>query len=248
MKKLLVATALLALSATASLAADVNVFAAASMKGALDEIGAAFKAKTGTGIVATYAASGPLAKQIEAAAPADVFISADEKWMDELAGKNLIKADTRKDIIGNSLVVVKQKDAKIDVDPAKLAAALGDDKLVIGDPKSVPAGNYAQSALTKLGEWDGLQKNIVMQDNVRSALALVSRGEAKLGIVYGSDVLSDPKTEVAASFPEDSHAPVRYPAAIVAASQNDSAKAFVDFLQSDDAAAIFKKDGFATLH
>ena len=217
------------------------------MKGALDEIGAAFKAKTGTGIVATYAASGPLAKQIEAAAPADVFISADEKWMDELAGKNLIKADTRKDIAGNSLVVVKQKDAKIDVDPARLAAALGDEKLVIGDPKSVPAGSYAQAALTKLGAWDGLQKNIVMQDNVRSALALVSRGEAKLGIVYGSDVLADPKTEIAATFAEDTHAPVAYPAAVVRASTNDNAAAFVQFLQGDEAAAIFKKDGFKTM-
>ena len=248
MKKLLVATALLALTATSAFAADVNVFAAASMKGALDEIGAAYKTKTGNGIVATYAASGPLAKQIEAAAPADVFISADEKWMDELAGKNLIKADTRKDIAGNSLVIVKQKDAKMDVDPAKLAAALGDDKLVIGDPKSVPAGNYAQSALTKLGEWDGLQKNIVMQDNVRAALALVSKGEAKLGIVYGSNVLADPKTEVAATFAEDTHAPVTYPAAVVAASTNDQAAAFVQFLQGDEAAAIFKKDGFTTLH
>jgi molybdate transport system substrate-binding protein len=246
MKKIILAATILALSATISLATDVNVFAAASMKGALDEVGAAFKAKTGAAIVATYAASGPLAKQIEAAAPADVFISADEKWMDELAGKNLIKADTRKDIAGNSLVVVKQKDAKIDVDAAKLSAALGDDKLVIGDPKSVPAGSYAQAALTKLGEWDGLQKNIVMQDNVRAALALVSRGEAKLGIVYGSDVLADPKTEVAATFAEDTHAPVRYPAAVVSASQNESAQTFIDFLQSDDAAAIFKKNGFST--
>jgi len=248
MKKLLVAIALLALTATSAFAADVNVFAAASMKGALDEIGAAYKAKTGNGIVATYAASGPLAKQIEAAAPADVFISADEKWMDELAGKNLIKADTRKDIAGNSLVVVQQKGAGLKVDAAKLADALGDDKLVIGDPKSVPAGSYAQSALTKLGEWDGLQKNIVMQDNVRAALALVSKGEAKLGIVYGSDVPSDPKTEVAATFAEDTHAPVAYPAAVVAASTNDKAAAFVQFLQGDEAAAIFKKDGFTTLH
>ncbi|WP_196503569.1 molybdate ABC transporter substrate-binding protein [Aestuariivirga litoralis] len=248
MKKLFAATAIFALTATSAFAADVNVFAAASLKGALDEIGAAYKAKSGNGIVATYAASGALAKQIEAAAPADVFISADKKWMDELASKNLIKPDTRHDIAGNTLVVVKQKDAKIDVKADKLAEALGDEKLVIGDPKSVPAGNYAQATLTKLGEWDGLQKNIVLQDNVRSALALVSKGEAKLGIVYGSDVLSDPKTEVAATFADDSHAPIVYPAAVVAASANDGAAGFVEFLQSPEAEAILKKDGFTTLH
>lgn len=230
---------------TSAQAADITVFAAASMKGALDEIGAAYKAKTGTGIIATYAASGTLAKQIEAAAPADIFISADEQWMDELAGKTLIKPDTRHDIAGNTLVVVEAKDAKIDVKLDKLAEALGDGKLALADITSVPAGRYAKAALDKLGQWASVEKSVVMQDNVRSTLALVSRGEARLGIVYGSDVLADPKTEVAAVFAEDTHPAIRYPAAVVAASQNAEAAQFAAFLLGDDAQAILKKDGFS---
>ena len=244
MKKLVLACAVTLSSGTPAFAADVNVFAAASMKGALDEIGAAYRAKTGNGIVATYAATGTLAKQIEAAAPADVFISADEQWMDELAGKNLIKADTRHDIAGNTLVLVKGKDAKLDVKLDALATALGQDKLALADVASVPAGKYAKAALEKLGQWSAVEKNVVMQDNVRGALALVAKGEAKLGVVYGSDVLAEPKVAVAATFPEDSHAPIRYPVAVVAASQNADASAFAAFLFGDEAQAILKKDGF----
>jgi molybdate transport system substrate-binding protein len=247
MKKLNLALALILASTSSALAADINVFAAASMKGALDEIGAAYKAKTGNGIVATYAATGTLAKQIEAAAPADVFISADEQWMDELAGKNLIKPDTRHDIAGNTLVLVEGKDAKLDVKLDALATALGQDKLALADVASVPAGKYAKAALEKLGQWSAIEKNVVMQDNVRGALALVAKGEAKLGVVYGSDVLAEPKVAVAAMFPEDSHAPIRYPAAVVAASQNADAGAFAAFLLGDEAQAILKKDGFSAV-
>jgi molybdate transport system substrate-binding protein len=247
MKKLALAAAFALLSNSSAFAADINIFAAASMKGALDEIGAAYKAKTGNGIVATYAATGTLAKQIEAAAPADVFISADEQWMDELASKNLIKADTRKDIAGNTLVVVEGKDAKIDVKLDALAAALGDGKLALADVASVPAGKYAKAALDKLGQWSSVEKNVVMQDNVRGALALVAKGEAKLGVVYGSDVLAEPKVAVAATFPEESHAPIRYPAAVVAASQNADAANFAAFLSGDEAQAILKKDGFSAV-
>jgi len=233
-----------ALSISSAQAADINVFAAASMKGALDEIGAVYRAKTGTAIAANYGSTATLAKQIEAAAPADVFISADETWMDELAGKQLIKPDTRHDIAGNTLVLVKAKDAKIDVKLEAIADALGDGKLALADIKSVPAGKYAKAAFDKLGEWAALEPHVVMQDNVRSALALVAKGEAKLGVVYGSDVLAEPKVEVAAVFPEASHAPILYPAAVIAASANPDTKGFVDFLQSADAQAIFKKDGF----
>jgi molybdate transport system substrate-binding protein len=245
--KLRVATIAFVLATHSGLAADINVFAAASMKGALDEIGAAYKAKTGTGIVATYAATGTLAKQIEAAAPADVFISADEQWMDELASKNLIKSDTRKDIAGNTLVLVKAKDSKIDVKLESIADALGADKLALADVKSVPAGKYAKAALDTLGEWAALEPHVVMQDNVRSALALVAKGEAKLGVVYGSDVLAEPKVEVAVTFAEDTHAPIRYPVAVVTASQNADAVAFATFLAGDEAQAIFKKDGFSAV-
>ena len=242
--KYLIAATLIALSTHTALAADINVFAAASMKGTLDEIGAAYKAKTGNGIVATYAATGTLAKQIEAAAPADVFISADEQWMDKLAGENLIKADTRRDIAGNTLVLIVAKDAKLTVKLDDIATALGDSKLALADVASVPAGRYAKAALDKLGQWPKVEKSVVMQDNVRGALALVAKGEAKLGVVYGSDVLAEPKVEVAATFAEDTHTPIRYPAAVIAASQNADASAFAAFLLGDEAQAIFKKDGF----
>ena len=242
--KYLIAATLIALSTHTALAADINVFAAASMKGTLDEIGAAYKAKTGNGIVATYAATGTLAKQIEAAAPADVFISADEQWMDKLAGENLIKADTRRDIAGNTLVLIEAKDAKLTVKLDDIATALGDSKLALADVASVPAGRYAKAALDKLGQWPKVEKSVVMQDNVRGALALVAKGEAKLGVVYGSDVLAEPKVEVAATFAEDTHTPIRYPAAVIAASQNADASAFAAFLLGDEAQAIFKKDGF----
>jgi molybdate transport system substrate-binding protein len=247
MKTLVMAFAIVFCLGTAAFAADVNVFAAASMKGALDEIGAAYKAKTGNGMVASYAATGTLAKQIEAAAPADVFISADEQWMDELAGKNLIKPETRHDIAGNTLVLVAGKDAKFDVKLDELATALGQDKLALADVASVPAGKYAKAALEKLGQWSAVEKNVVMQDNVRGALALVAKGEAKLGVVYGSDVLAEPKVAVAAMFPEDSHAPIRYPVAVVAASQNAGSGAFAGFLLGAEAQAIFKKHGFSAV-
>ena len=214
------------------------------MKNALDEIGAAYKAKSGSGIVASYAATGTLAKQIEAGAPADVFISADETWMDYLAAKKLVKDATRQDIAGNTLVVVKARDAAIDVKIEKLAEALGQEKLALADVKSVPAGKYAKAALEKLGEWATVEPNVVMQDNVRAALSLVAKGEAKLGIVYGSDARVEPKVAVAAIFAEDTHAPILYPAAVVAASGNNEAEKFVTFLRGPEAEAILLKDGF----
>jgi molybdate transport system substrate-binding protein len=248
MKKIFTFTLLATIvSGLSAQAADLNVFAAASMKGALDEIGAAYKKKSGTGIVATYAATGILAKQIQAAAPADVFISADEAWMDELAKSHLINEKTRRDIAGNTLVVVKAKDDAVVVNINKLADALGADKIALADIKSVPAGKYAKAALDTLGQWSAVEKNVVMQDNVRSALALVARGEAKLGIVYGSDVMAEPKVEVAATFAENTHAPILYPAAVIAASSNADAENFVTFLKGPEAKAIFLKDGFTAV-
>ena len=231
-------------------AADVNVFAAASMKNAIDEIAAAYKAQTSGAVVATYGATGTLAKQIEAAAPADVFISADETWMDELARKNLIKTETRQDIVGNTLVVVSAKGANATIDlgdKSNLLEKLGKEKIALADTKSVPAGKYAKAALENLKLWEQVSPQVVMQDNVRSALSLVASGEARLGIVYGSDATVEPKVEVAATFPETSHAPILYPAAVVASSTTAGAQGFVDFLKSDKAKAIFKKDGFTLL-
>ena len=225
-------------------AADINIFAAASLKGALDEIGVAYKAKTGTGIVAMYAATGTLAKQIVAGAPADIFISADEEWMDVLLSKNMIKPETRVDIAGNTLVLIKNKADRIEVNLNAIAAALGQDKLALAEVISVPAGKYAKAALEKLGQWQATEKNIVMQDNVRGALTLVARGEAKLGVVYGSDAAAESKVEVAAIFPEETHAPIRYPAAVIATSQNAKVLDLAKFLTSTEAQAIFKKNGF----
>ena len=232
---------------TAAHAERVNVFAAASMKTALDRVSAAWKAKTKGEVVATYASSATLAKQIEQAAPADIFISADLAWMDELAGKNLITPDSRKNIAGNTLVLVARKGAGLDAKIENLVATLGSEKLALGDIKSVPAGKYAKAALDSLGLWSAVEPNVVMQENVRSALALVARGEARLGIVYGSDATAEPKVEVLGIFPETSHIPIVYPAAIIAASQNTDAKAFLEFLESKDAQLILKANGFTLL-
>jgi molybdate transport system substrate-binding protein len=228
----------------------VNVFAAASMKTALDEAAKTWKTRSGKDIVATYGSSATLAKQIAEAAPADIFISADEAWMDDLAKKNLIKPDTRKDLAGNTLVLVAATATDIKVDlknPTDLPTVLGDEKIAVGDVKSVPAGKYTKSALEKLGLWASVESHLAMQENVRAALALVARGEAKLGIVYGSDVKAEPKVHVVASFPDDSHAPILYPAALIAASSNPDAQAFLDFLHSKDGQLIFKANGFTLL-
>ena len=229
---------------------DVRVFAAASMKTALDEAAKTWKNRSGKDIVATYGSSATLAKQITEAAPADIFISADLAWMDDLAEKNLIKPDTRKDLAGNTLVLVAAAETDIKVDLANatdLATALGDEKLAVGDVKSVPAGKYAKAALEKLGLWAGVEPHLAMQENVRAALALVARGEARLGIVYGSDATAEPKVRVVAEFPENSHAPIRYPAAITAASTNLDAQGFLDFLTAKEGQLIFKKNGFTLL-
>lgn len=228
----------------------VNVFAAASMKTALDEAAKTWKTQSGKDIVATYGSSATLAKQIAEAAPADIFISADEAWMDDVAKKNLIKADTRKDLVGNTLVLVAATgtDVKVDLTNATdLAFVLGGEKLAVGDVKSVPAGKYAKSALEKLGLWASVEPHLAMQENVRAALALVARGEAKLGIVYGSDVVAESRVHVVADFPEASHPAILYPAAIIAASTNPDAQGFLDFIRSKDGQLIFKANGFTLL-
>jgi molybdate transport system substrate-binding protein len=231
-------------------AEGVNVFAAASMKTALDQAAKTWKTQSGKDIVATYGSSATLAKQIAEAAPADIFISADEAWMDDVAKKNLIKPETRKDLTGNTLVLVAAAGSGIKVDLSKLtelATVLGEEKLAAGDVKSVPAGKYAKAALEKLGLWASVESHLAMQENVRAALALVARGEAKLGIVYGSDAVAEPKVQVVANFPETSHPPILYPAAITATSTNVDAQTFLDFLRSKEGQLIFQKNGFTLL-
>ena len=244
MKTYFAAAIIVALSVGGVNASDLNVFAAASLKGALDEIAAHY---TADHIVLTYAASGTLAKQIEASAPADIFISADEEWMDLLAANNLIRTETRADVVGNVLVLIKNKQDASEIKLDTFATTLGEDKLALADVTSVPAGGYAKAALENLGQWARVSKNVVMQDNVRGALSLVARGEAKLGVVYGSDAVVEPKVEVVALFPESTHAAIRYPAAVVANSQNTSAKDFVGYLLGSQAQTIFSAYGFKTL-
>ena len=211
-------------------AEPVNVFAAASLKNALDAVSAAWKAQAGKETKNIYAASSALAKQIEQAAPADVFISADLDWMDYVAEKKLIKPDTRKTLLGNALVLVAAKDSGIKLElkqGADLAGALAGGKLAVGDVKAVPAGKYAKAALEKLGLWAAVEASLAQAENVRAALALVARGEAKLGIVYTTDANAEKHVEIAGVFPEDSHPPIVYPVAVINSSKNPDAEAFV---------------------
>lgn len=231
-------------------AESVHVFAAASMKTALDDAAKLWKIQSGKDIVATYGSTGTLARQIAEAAPADIFISADLAWMDDIAKKNLIKPESRKNLVGNTLVLIAAAGSDLKITFAKdsnLAASLGNEKLVVGDVKSVPAGKYAKAALENLGLWASIELNLVMQENVRSALALVARDEARLGIVYGSDAVAESKVQVIANFPETSHPPIVYPAAVIATSTNPDAQPFLNFLFSREAQLIFKANGFTLL-
>jgi molybdate transport system substrate-binding protein len=246
-----VSVAWLGIVATPAVAADkVTVFAAASLKNALDAANAAWANEGGGQAVASYAASSALAKQIESGAPADIFISADLDWMDYVAKKNLIKADTRSNLLGNRIVLVSAKDQAKPVEIAKgfdLAALLGDGKLAIGEVKSVPAGRYGKAALESLGIWPSVEAKVAGAESVRAALALVSRGEAPYGIVYQTDVTADPGVAVVGTFPSDSHPPIIYPVAILAESNNPAAAAYLAFLKSEKAARFFTEQGFTIL-
>jgi len=226
------------------------VFAAASMKNALDDVDSAFTKQSGTQVVASYDASSALMKQIEGGAPADVFVSADLQWMDYGAQKKLIKDDTRVNLLGNQLVLIAAKDSKIDnvtiapnFDLAKLA---GDGRIATGDVKAVPVGIYAKAALEKLGVWASVEPKMAMASNVRAALVLVARGEAPLGIVYSTDAKVEPGVKVVGVFPEDSHPPIIYPVAATVTAKPDVAP-YLAFLRSSAAKAIFERYGFTVL-
>ena len=237
-------------AATAAAAADVTVFAAASLKNALDDVSAAWKAETGKAATISYAASSALAKQIEAGAPADVFISADVPWMDYLAEHGLVKKGTVVELLGNRLVLVAPADSDAELAIGKgfdLLGALGDGRLAMGQVDSVPAGKYGKAALTSLGVWDEVEGHVAQAENVRAALALVATGEAPFGIVYATDANSEPSVKVVGVFPEDSHAPIVYPAAVTAEATSADADAFLAFLHGATAAALFEKQGFTVL-
>ena len=229
---------------------DVVVFAAASLKNVLDAVNTDNEKAGGKHANISYAASSTLAKQIENAAPADIFISADLKWMDYLDGKHLIDDASRVNLLGNTLVLIAPKDSKIETkiaDGFPLATLLGDGHLAMANTDSVPAGKYGKAALTKLGVWNSVKDKIAQADNVRAALKLVSTGEAPLGIVYGTDAKSDLNVKVIDTFPEGTHPPIIYPIAITASSTNADAPTLLAYLKSSAAQSIFKDQGFKIL-
>ncbi|MEO7728578.1 MAG: molybdate ABC transporter substrate-binding protein [Burkholderiales bacterium] len=229
-------------------AQGLTVFAAASMKEALDEAGQGFQRGRGRKVVVSYAASSALAKQIENGAPADVFISADLDWMDYIEQRKLIRAGTRANLLRNRLVLIAPADGKLqtEIKPGfGLAKLLGDGKLSMADPDSVPAGKYGKAALEKLGEWRSVEGKVARGDNVRTALNFVARGEAPLGIVYETDAYAEKQVRIVARFPESSHPAIIYPAAVVATSKHAAAAVFVSYLKSAEARAIFEKYGFS---
>jgi molybdate transport system substrate-binding protein len=229
---------------------SVTVFGAASLKNALDDVNAAFSKQSGIKIVTSYGASSALARQIEQGAPADVFASADLEWMDYSAQKMSINLDTRVNLLGNRLVLIAPKDSRIDkVEIGQgfdLAGLVGDGRIATGEVTSVPAGKYAKGALEKLGPWASVKKKFAMADNVRAALALVARGEAVLGIVYETDAKMEPGVKIVGTFPPDSHPAIVYPVAATVNARPEAA-AYLNFLRSGTAKAVFEQYGFTFL-
>ena len=249
MRNLLVTLALgLSVSGLPARGADLTIFAAASLKEALDEQVARFGTETGGKIVVSYGASNALAKQIEAGAPADVFLSADVDWLDYLDQRNLIRGSTRVSLLRNRLVLIAPADSRaaLRIAPGfELPAALGTGRLAMANPDSVPAGKYGRDALRALGVWPGIESRVARSENVRAALVLVARGEAPFGIVYATDAAAEPKVRIVDTFPEDTHAPIVYPVAIVATSRSPYAQRFVESLASPAARTVWLRHGFA---
>ena len=248
LRLLLVAASALVTFSPLALADDpIIVFAAASMKTALDEAAAKFRAETGVDAKISYGGSLALARQLSQGAPADIFVSADEDSMDEAVKGGAIKPESRTDLLANTLVVVANKDSalvSLPLTPTAVDAAIGAGRLATGEVNSVPVGKYAKEALTRLGLWDEVAPHLAMTDNVRAALAFVARNEAPLGIVYATDAAAEPAVKIVAVFPASSHRPIVYPVALTQASHNPSAVKFFDFLRSPTAGSIFTRQGF----
>lgn len=229
----------------------ITVFAAASLKNALDDADAAFTKATGVKVTASYASSSALTKQIEQGAPADVFISADLDWMNYAGERKLIKTDTRFNLLGNRLVLIAPADSKLadvtigqSLDLAKLA---GDGRIAVADVNAVPAGKYAKAALEKIGAWAAAEPKLAQAENVRATLAFVARGETPLGIVYETDAKIESKVKIVGAFPDSSYPSVIYPVAATAESKNANAARYLAFLRSSAAKAVFEKHGFTVL-
>ncbi|SEN21053.1 molybdate transport system substrate-binding protein [Loktanella fryxellensis] len=239
----------LALTPTPSRAEEVVVFAAASLKTALDAVAAEFEATTGHTVTVSYAGSNQLAMQIIAGAPADIFLSAAVNWMDEVEGAGLTAPGTRADLFGNTLVLVGGPDAgPVDLVPGvDLAGLLGDGKLAMALVDSVPAGQYGKAALDTLGAWEAVAPEVAQADNVRAALAFVALGEAPYGIVYGSDAVAEPGVQVVGTFPADNHPPIVYPGALLTGAADAADSAFLAALTENAADAVFAAQGFVVL-
>jgi molybdate transport system substrate-binding protein len=246
-KLLLAAIASMAVASSQASGDDLFVFAAASTKNAVEDIAELYAAE-GKGVVTySFAASSDLAKQIENGAPAAIFISADTRWMDYLADRNLIVTGSRHDLLGNRLVLIAPIDSDLSVSlaaNAPLANRLGDGKLAMGDPDSVPAGRYGKAALEALGIWAQVEPKVARTKDVRAALALVERGEAAAGIVYSTDAAISRKVKVVGEFPAESHPKIVYSMAIVAGHDDAAARTFYDFLKGPQARTVFLEYGF----
>jgi molybdate transport system substrate-binding protein len=244
------AAATLSMQAVTAQTKPAMVFAAASLTDALNAVGKAYEAKTGRQVTLVYAASSALARQIEASAGADIFLSADTEWMDDLDHKGLVAHATRRNLLGNHLVLIAPADSSIRLKIAphfNLLAALNGGRLALADPDSVPAGKYGRQALTTLGVWNGVADRLAPAENVRVALAYVARGETPLGIVYTTDAMSEPGVRIVDTFPDNTHTPIVYPAALTR-DPKPNAAAFLAFLSSTDATRVFTSAGFVVLH
>lgn len=236
------------LAGQAVAADNITVFAAASLTNAMQDIASRYKQEKGVTVVSSFASSSTLARQIEQGAPADLFISADQQWMDDAVAKKSVITSSRYTLLGNDLVLIAPRSAaakEVTLDPqTDWKTLLHGERLAVGDPDHVPAGIYAKEALQKLGAWEGVAPSLAPANNVRAALALVERNETPYGIVYGSDAVASDKVQVVGHFPATSHKPVEYPMAIVNDHDNAAVKAFYDYLKGPQAAAIFKHYGF----
>jgi molybdate transport system substrate-binding protein len=229
---------------------DLLVFGAASLKNALDDANAQYLHVGGRKVVVSYGASSALAKQIENGAPADIFFSADLDWMDYAAERKLIKPETRFNLLGNTLVLIAPADSTVNLTIAAnfpLAQALGNGRLAMADPSSVPAGKYGKAALEALGVWASVAGKVAPAPDVRATLVFVSRGEAPLGIVYRTDAVADKGVKIVGAFPESTHPPIIYPIAVTMASTHPDAAAYIGFLKSPSAKPAFEKQGFVVL-
>jgi molybdate transport system substrate-binding protein len=249
MRRLFAIALALGIIVTSSLARaeDTIVFAAASTKDVIGEIIALYGKSHPGHIVASFGSSGDLAKQIENGAPAAIFISADTKWMDHVAKAKLIVTDSRRDLLGNELVLIAPVDSKTPTSLDDIAGALNGGKLALADPDSVPAGRYGKAALQSLKQWTALEPSVVRAKDVRAALAFVERSEAAAGIVYATDALVSSKVRIAASFPEATHPPIVYPVALIAGHDDATARDFLAFLEGPEAREVFLSAGFSLI-